>query len=348
MRNPFVFVGSTTPAGGRRTVKAALAAIPLITAAVVSSPPAGAVHDTDTQKGPGVSRVAAKTTLRVGDQTRPSVVGSLQRPLSTAGPQRALAATASFKVTYDGFTPAARAAFERAVGIWASSVTSTVPITVKARFAPLGRDVLGSAGPTLIWRDFRNAPQANTFYPDAVANKRAGRQLDPRPDIQAHFSSNFTNWWFGAGAAPAGKFDFTAVVLHELGHGLGFVGAGNVSGGQGTVRLAGDPLAYDRNTETGGGAALLSFPDPSAQLANQLTSNNIFFDSARVRRANGGNRAKLFAPPQWQQGSSYSHLNEATYGPGNRNSLMTPAIGPGETIRTAGPITLAIFRSTGW
>ena len=50
----------------------------------------------------------------------------------------------------------------------------------------------------------------------------------------------------------------------------------------------------------------------------------------------------------FEQDVSDSHLDEATYLRGNPNSLMTPRLGMGESIRTPGPITLAIFRTKGW
>jgi len=284
--------------------------------------------------------------VRVGTPlATPSLV-----PDAASRPSAALAAT--FNVTYTGFTPAARTAFQRAVNLWAPLINSTVPITVAASFQPLGTGVLGSAGPSSVWRDFAGAPRPATWYVDALANKRFGSQLSTSPDIVARFSSNFTNWHYGSTAAPAGRYDFTSVVMHELGHGLGFLGAGTVSGGRGSVRLSGTtpkfPIAYDLFTENAAGTSLLSFPDNSTQLATQLRSGNIFFDSPGVRTANGGQAARLYAPSTWQQGSSYSHLNEATYGPGNVNSLMTPQIGSGETIRNPGPITRALFTTIGW
>ena len=96
------------------------------------------------------------------------------------------------------------------------------------------------------------------------------------------------------------------------------------------------------------GAAILSFPENSTALSAQLRGGNLFFDSAQVRAANGNLRAKLFAPSDFQPGSSYSHLDEATYLRGNANSLMTPQLGLAETIRNPGPITLALFRTLGW
>lgn len=293
----------------------------------------------------GVARSAAKVTLLAGGQHgAPSYVGPAR-----ATDSRAAAATATFQVTYHGFSPAARTAFQAAVDVWATKVTSTVPITVDATFQPLGTNVLGSAGTSFVWRDFPGAPRPSTWYVDAIANKRAGGQMDAAaPDIVANFNSSFTNWYFGTnGLTPAGKYDFESVVLHELGHGLGFSGAGNVTAGRGTVRLSGLPISYDHFTENNPGTKLLAFANSTA-LATQLTSNGVFFDSIKVRNANAGNRAKLYAPSPWQQGSSYSHLDEATYRKGNTNSLMTPILNSAEAIHNPGPITQALFRSIGW
>lgn len=288
------------------------------------------------------SRPGTMTEVRVGTPLAvPSVV-----PAEAVTTSRV--ANVTFNVTYTGFTPEAKAAFQRAVNIWATQLNSSVPITVSASFEPLGSGILGSAGPSQVFRDFPGAPKPGTWYVDAIANKRHGSQLDASPDIVARFSSNFSNWHYGTTPAPTGKYDFTSVVLHELGHGVGFLGAGSVSGGTGTVKVAGYPVSYARFTELGTGKKLLSFPDNSAGLANALRSNNVYFDSTKVRNVNSGQPAKLYAPASWDAGSSYSHLDESTYRAGNANSLMTPKIGAGETIRNPGPITKAVLTSIGW
>jgi hypothetical protein len=291
-----------------------------------------------------VSRAAAKVTLLAGGRHGPaSYVG----PARTATRPDAKAAT--FQVTYHGFTPVAQAAFQAAVNIWASKVTSTVPITVDATFQPLGAGILGSAGPQYIWKDFTGAPQPGTWYVDAIANKRSGAQMNAAPDIVASFNSNFTNWYFGRnGVTPVGTYDFESVVMHELGHGLGFLGAGQVSSGLGTVRIQNSPTAYDRFTENGAGTKLLTFPNNSTQLGDQLLSNNVFFDSVKVRNHNGGQTARLYAPASWQSGSSYSHLDEATYPKGDANSLMTPSLSSAEAIHSPGAISLWLLKSIGW
>jgi hypothetical protein len=254
------------------------------------------------------------------------------------------ARTATFKVNYTNFSPAAKAAFQRAVNVWSTQVRSSVPIVINASYRPLGTGVLGSAGSNKIWQN----NSTKTLYVDALANKLVGNQLDPSADIIANFSSSFDNWYFGTGKAPKGTYDFQSVVTHEIGHGLGFLGGGRVSGGTGSVAFSGFAFGYDKAVENGAGKKILSFPNSSAALKSQLTGGSLFFDSPAVRNNNGGKPARLYAPRTWNQGSSYSHLDEATFRPGNVNSLMTPQLGDGETIRTPGKITKAIFTTIGW
>ena len=296
-----------------------------------------------------VAPAGAERAPRAASGTQvPVYAGPLTGPTSLvadAPTAKASLPTAKFVVTYSGFTPEAKAAFQRAVNMWQGKLTSRVPITVKASWEPLGSGILGSAGPSYVW------DIGGIFYVDAIANKKKGRQLNAAPDVVARFSSNFSNWHFGTGPAPAGKYDFASVVAHELGHGVGFLGAGRVSGSLGAVRLAGKNISYDRFTKLGSSAAsplLWKMPDNSTQLGSALRSNNVYFDSTAVRSANGGKAAKLYTPGSWAQGSSYSHFDEATYGKGNPNSLMTPMIGGGETIRTPGALGMAVLKSIGW
>lgn len=328
----------------RLRILAVAGLVPLLAVPATIGPAAGDDSDARTERRGPQSRAASLAVLEAGTMRGTSFVAAPR-----SAPQRAAQAPrATIRVNYNGFSQPARNAFQRAVDTWETRVSSRVPITVKATFEPLASGVLGSAGPSFIWRDFRGAPKKKTWYVDAIANKNRGKQLSPKPDILANFNSTFSNWHYGTGAPPAGTYDFESVVLHELGHGLGFLGLGQVSGQRGTIRFNNKPSAYDRLTENGGGKKLTRFADPSNALGQQLRSNSLFIDSQRIRNANNGNRAKIFAPRRFQPGSSYSHLNEATYSPGDPDSLMTPQLNDGEGIRTPGPIAKAIFRSTGW
>jgi hypothetical protein len=257
-------------------------------------------------------------------------------------------------VTYNGFTPQAQAAFQAAVNIWASQIQSSVPIRVTANWTTLGSGVLGSASPNWLFRDFPGAPYANTWFGAAVAKKLSGTDLtaglSDTADIVANFNSGFS-WYLGTDGNAGTQFDLMSVVLHELGHGLGFLGSMIVSGSTGSWGFSGFPIVYDRFAINGSSQFLLDttlFQNPSSALGFQLTGNNLFLTGVNARNANGGLAPKLYAPNPWRAGSSYSHLDEATYPQGSPNSLMTPAIGPGEVIHDPGPILRGIFTDLGW
>jgi hypothetical protein len=262
---------------------------------------------------------------------------------------------ANFIVTYNGFPAPAQTAFQSAVDIWETLVSSPVTIRVTANWDSLASGVLGSARAADVRRDFAGAPLSGTWYVTPLAEMLAGGDLNhpDSADIIANFNSNRSDWYFGTdGNTPPFEFDLVSVVLHELCHGLGFSGSMTVSGGMGSWGLGtGFPFVYDLFPENGSGQQLINtgiFPNPSAALATELTSNDIYFNSPNAVTANGGTPPKLYAPASWNQGSSYSHLDETTFPAGNPNSLMTFQLGQAEAIHSPGPITLGMFDDVGW
>ena len=288
-------------------------------------------------------------------------------------------AQATITVTYDiGFTPAAQAAFQRAVDIWANHIASPIEIRVDARFAPLASGVLGSAGPTRIIGLEDSQTLEVTWFPIALADKILGRDVTnsdgtPIPfDLRATFNSNRTDYYFGLDGNPgSGQFDFVTIVLHELGHGLGFVGSGDVDDGQGTgndVECNGTagvgcvgitssssgntfPLIYDRFLEDAQGTSILNttfYPNPSVALGNLFQSQNLFNDAPEVVRVYGA-RAPIYAPVTFDGGSSFSHWDEVTFTQtGGSAALMTPRVARGEAYQDPGNITCAFFKDMGW
>ncbi len=117
-----------------------------------------------------------------------------------------------------------RIVFERAGQIWGRYLQSPVPISVTVLFQPLGPSALAAAGPVSVERDFPNAPQANTYYPVALANSLAAVDLGPgESDIEVTVSSDASFYLGLDKVVPAGSFSLLDVILHELGHGLGFI-----------------------------------------------------------------------------------------------------------------------------
>ncbi|MBN1995356.1 MAG: fibronectin type III domain-containing protein [Anaerolineae bacterium] len=242
----------------------------------------------------------------------------------------------------------AKNAFLHAANIWASLLTSNVPIEVDACWrSDLPSGVLGSAGARNYYRNFANAPTPNTWYAVALANSLANSDLDPGvADIRANFSSTFS-WYYGTDGNPGGQLDFVSVVLHELCHGLGFIGFLEYSGGVGKDTTS--PASFDLFSEDGNSATkLLNYPNNSVALGNALLGNagGVYFNGTNANAANGGTRVKLYTPSTWDSGSSYSHVDEIFNG--TANALMTYSLASGEAEHNPGPVVLGIFKDMGW
>lgn len=251
-------------------------------------------------------------------------------------------------VTYNGFTPEALNAFQYAVDIWASVLTSTVPIEIDAYWEDIPGSVLGYAGASTYYSSLGGGPDADAYYPVALANKIVGFDLYTGPDVDAHFDSS-TNWYFGTDGNPGfGQYDFVSVVLHELGHGLGVIGSASVESNLGYLGLGDDYVIWDTFVVNGNGTDITTYTSGTTTLASQLQGNNLFWSGASAVANNGGIQPKLYAPSPFESGSSFSHLDESTYFPGSGNSLMTPQIGAAEAIHDPGPIVMGIMNDIGW
>jgi hypothetical protein len=253
-------------------------------------------------------------------------------------------------------TPPAEAetALDYAAGIWGDLISSTVSIELSACWTPTPNCGGLACGDTEAYlRNFSGAPMVDTYYPVSLANALAGQDLDPtNPDMTISFDSA-ADWSFETTTPSPTGLDFVSVALHEMAHGLSFVGHmyENYS-----VGFCGDgmygylypcPTAYDRFAVDSQGIALLSYlsPDPR-ELGTRLTSDANFGGPNAVA-ANGGLPAKLYTPATWSQGSSLSHLDPGVFQAGE-NWLMIPAYSPGTAIRHPGPLTLAVFQDMGW
>lgn len=281
-------------------------------------------------------------------------------PASARGMLRSSAFTSVITVNYgSGFTTEAQTAFQTAIDIWRTQINSPVPIVVDAQYQSLGSTLLGLAGFRNVFSNFPGAPLANVFYPVPIANKLSGVDRDvEKADISITLNSS-ANWSYAIDGVPvAGKPDFVSAVLHELGHGLGFAGSASINSitGLGQIGLMGRPYVFDTNAADSANTGIVDasvYPAGSVALANLIKGTGVagpglFWKGANGMAANGGARPRLYAPSTYQVGFSYSHLDDATYPPGNVNSLMTPSLGNAEIIHTMGPITNGMMADMGW
>ncbi len=257
--------------------------------------------------------------------------------------------TASILVNYLGTTPpAVVSAFNYAKDLWADALSTPVTIRINVSWSALSGGTLAQAGPSTLHQDFPGAPFPTTYYPAALANRLAGTDLSPQNDLACTFNSS-ANWYLGTdGYPPPGQYDFVTAALHEIGHGLGFIGSAYWTNGFGFLGTAGVPYVYDQFTETQLGADLLGLENGSTALGTALVSNALYWDGPEGIEAGGGIRPRLYAPGLYEPGSSYSHLNESSYPAGNVNALMTPALNSAEANHDPGPMLLAMFRDMGW
>jgi hypothetical protein len=252
-----------------------------------------------------------------------------------------------FVVTYNGFSEEAKQAFQRAVDIWEYLIYSEVPIYVNAEWRVLGSNILGSANTSDFMMDFDGAPYVGTLYPMALAEKLAGKALNPdgQEDIYCRFNSS-ANWHYGTPETiKPGTYDLTTVVLHEIGHGLGYISTFSVSGQNASYGF-GTPYKsiYDLFIEDLNGKNLVdtsAYTNNSNALFRQLTGNALYFDRQEER-------PKLFAPANFSAGSSISHLDDNTYRAGTENALMTATINAMEVSHDPGSLGLAVFNGLGW
>ena len=351
----------------RRTRSLATAAAVATTVlGVLAAAPAGATAATtapvtplaSSSFGHPFSLPGVQTQVRAGtspDGVQHHVAVGSRRPAT------ATAASAQILVTYHGFSPQAQAAFQAAVDVWQHTISSSVPIHVDATWEPLPSGVLGQAGPTDVFCDVPGGIEANTCYPVALANAMAHTDLNPNvPEISASFNSDFGAWYYGTdGDTPLSSWDLESVVLHELGHGLGFISSlsgmtydsnGNpIDNGLGYWGAGGSYyLVFDKYAQDLAGTSVINYQSGSSALGNVLRSQNLYWGGPDGVAANNGVRPKLYAPPTWEDGSSGSHLDESSYPAGSTNALMTPILNNGESIHDPGPIVKGIFADMGW
>ena len=221
--------------------------------------------------------------------------------------------------------------FRYAASIWATEIDSNVEIKVEAKFDPLSCNsssaVLGSAGTTTVHRDFSGAPLSGTWYPQALANAISGTDLSTgNPDLSATFNSaidnnnnclNRTSWYLGLDGNAGNDIDLADVVMHEIGHGLGFASYVDENTGQGFFNYLD---VYSVNLEDHSLGQTWDLMTNNQRKTSAVDSGDLHF--VGVNTLGSAGHAPIYAPNPAQPGSSVSHF-DTTMDP---NELMEPYI----------------------
>ena len=258
-------------------------------------------------------------------------------------PSANLEKKSNFLINFNTVPSLARPAVQAAVDIWSENFASTVPVNVNVKWGSSSSyGVLASASAKNNFSNFNGAPDKTLYYASALANALAGRDLDPTsPEIEISITSN-APWYYGTdGNCPARSFDLVSVILHEMGHGLGFVSGNYYDAFSGFGRVD-QPTPFDAYAQLPDGRRLADMPSPSLEAGKAMTSALVWSGESAVK-ANNGIKPKLYTPSIYEAGSSISHLDEATFSQSVDNAVMTPNLDSGEVFHLPGPLVLAMF-----
>lgn len=251
--------------------------------------------------------------------------------------------------------------FNAAAAVWQSFLDTNVPIRVNSQFNPLtcssSSATLGSAGATASTRDF-GAGMSSTWYQIALANKLVGSDLGGAiDDINAQFNlsidsacfSGASRFYYGLdNATPANRINLFVVLLHEMGHGLGF--ATRINGTTGALS-SGFADIYSRFTFDEDVNLYWNQMTDAQRLTSVTNEDDVLWDGANVKIASGSltvgrnpanGRVELYTPASFIQGSSMSHFNTDC----SPSLLMEPNITAGLPLDL--DLTRQQMRDIGW
>lgn len=171
--------------------------------------------------------------------------------------------------------------------VWAARIVSTVDIRILARFNSMGNcNVLGSTGPGDAFMNFPGAPVPNVLFHGAIADSITGVDQDPTDaDFFINYNSDWdvscaTSFYYGLdGNEPAGTEDLFPVVLHEMGHGLGFASFVNPSNG---VYFFGAPGIFDYYTLDMTSGLHWTEMNNAQRVASATNDGNLVWDGPNV------------------------------------------------------------------
>ncbi len=267
---------------------------------------------------------------------------------------------AVFEITFDeSVSEETKTVAKYAAGLWEELLTSDVTINVHLKEESQEEATLASASPSQFLLAEATSFSPKHYDPVAIAERKYQFDLTPGfTDIVITVNSDQEFYYGTDGNCPATQHDLVSILLHELGHGLGFLDSISaevdaINGNSATYGFGdmGIGLAYDYFLVDGAAKKIIDEENPKEEdsLYTSVTSiGNVYFAGPLTLAITNNTGSKLYTPFRWSDGSSVAHLDEGTYNVGNANSLMTPRANKGEAIHDPGDIGLAMLGDIGW
>ena len=259
-----------------------------------------------------------------------------------AAPKANAEKKSNFIVDFNTVPLSAQPAIQAAIDVWAENFSSKVNINVNVTWGRSTNSGVLAAASSKSNFTFPEAPDRTLYYASAMANALAGRDLDPKnPELEITITSN-APWYYGLdGKCPKNLYDLQSVIIHEMGHGLGFISGSYYDEFTGAARID-QPTPFDAYVQLPDGRRLADMPSPSLETGKSLT-NSLVWSGANGIKANNNVKPKLYTPALYEAGSSVSHLDEATFKDSLQDAVMTPNLDSGEVFHSPGPLLLAML-----
>jgi len=249
----------------------------------------------------------------------------------------------NFVINFNTVPAFAKVPIQAAVDVWAENFSSAVPVNINitwGRAANYG--ILAAASAKSNYANFPNAPDKTLYYSAALANALAGKDLDTTKSEMEITITSDAPWYYGTdGRCPPKSFDLESVILHEMGHGLGFISGNYYDEFSGFGRID-QPTIFDAYVQLPDGRRLADMPSPALETGKALTST-LFWSGDNAVKANKGVKPLLYSPATYEPGSSISHLDEKIFSQSDENVVMTPNLDSGQVFHLPGSLLLAMI-----
>ena len=244
----------------------------------------------------------------------------------------------TFVPVYVGGDGAQQTATTNALNSLATYFTDNITLRVQVTISDLGNaSTLGSSSANF-------SIFSGLYNPTPLFNLKSGTDLGGAT-VSMTISMNTNagiSWGYGTGAPGASNFSWQTVVLHEVVHSMGFYDG--IANNTGALANAGYTI-FDSFTVRNTGNVQFTSYTTDAQRLTAITSNDLYWDGANGKAANGGARVQLYTPATFEDGSTYSHIDPSQTSIGG---ALFPAL-PANTF-FAGPtaVELGIMKDIGW